>query len=108
MVKLIVRLPEKKRERLPLFRSRPATLAKKEENLASHSRIRITARQGKYIGGQPKLGFDIVDRRYVVNEVEAGRSITSRFEGSRRAACEIRVQTAQRPNEESRRLDSQP
>jgi DNA invertase Pin-like site-specific DNA recombinase len=31
----------------------------------------LTARQGKYIGGQPKLGFDIVDRRYVVNEVEA-------------------------------------
>jgi site-specific DNA recombinase len=71
MVKLIVRIPEKKRERLPLFRSRPATLAKKQENLASHSRIRITARQGKYIGGQPKLGFDIVDRRYLVNEVEA-------------------------------------
>jgi hypothetical protein len=71
MVKLIVRIPEKKRERLPLFRSRPATLAKKQENLASHSRIRITARQGKYIGGQPKLGFDIVDRRYVVNETEA-------------------------------------
>jgi site-specific DNA recombinase len=31
----------------------------------------LTARQGKYIGGQPKLGFDIVDRRYAVNEVEA-------------------------------------
>ena len=30
-----------------------------------------TARQGKYIGGQPKLGLDIVDRRYVVNEKEA-------------------------------------
>jgi DNA invertase Pin-like site-specific DNA recombinase len=31
----------------------------------------LTARQGKYIGGQPKLGFDIVDRRYAVNETEA-------------------------------------
>ena len=30
-----------------------------------------TARQGKYIGGQPKLGLDIVDRRYVVNREEA-------------------------------------
>ncbi len=30
-----------------------------------------TARQGKYIGGQPKLGLDIVDRRYVVNRKEA-------------------------------------
>jgi len=30
-----------------------------------------TARQGKYIGGQPKLGLDIVDRRYVVNAEEA-------------------------------------
>ncbi len=30
-----------------------------------------TARQGKYIGGQPKLGLDIVDRRYVINEGEA-------------------------------------
>ncbi len=30
-----------------------------------------TARQGKYIGGQPKLGLDIVDRRYVINEKEA-------------------------------------
>ncbi|MEL7499066.1 MAG: recombinase family protein [Planctomycetota bacterium] len=30
-----------------------------------------TARQGKYIGGQPKLGLDIIDRRYVVNEDEA-------------------------------------
>jgi hypothetical protein len=31
----------------------------------------ITARQGKYIGGQPNLGVDIVDRQYVINEVEA-------------------------------------
>jgi site-specific DNA recombinase len=30
-----------------------------------------TARQGKYIGGQPKLGLDIVDRKYVINEDEA-------------------------------------
>ena len=30
-----------------------------------------TARQGKYIGGQPVLGLDIVDRRYVVNRTEA-------------------------------------
>jgi len=30
-----------------------------------------TARQGKYIGGQPKLGLDIVDRKYVVNVEEA-------------------------------------
>ncbi len=30
-----------------------------------------TARQGKYIGGQPKLGLDIIDRRYVVNAEEA-------------------------------------
>lgn len=30
-----------------------------------------TARQGKYIGGQPKLGLDIIDRRYVINEDEA-------------------------------------
>ena len=30
-----------------------------------------TARQGKYIGGQPKMGLDIVDRRYVVNAKEA-------------------------------------
>ena len=29
-----------------------------------------TARQGKYIGGQPVLGLDIVDRRYVVNRDE--------------------------------------
>ncbi|MDP1563700.1 MAG: recombinase family protein, partial [Pirellulaceae bacterium] len=31
----------------------------------------LTARQGKYIGGQPKLGLDIVDRRYVINSDEA-------------------------------------
>ena len=31
----------------------------------------LTARQGKYIGGQPKLGLDIIDRKYVVNEEEA-------------------------------------
>jgi site-specific DNA recombinase len=31
----------------------------------------LTARQGKYIGGQPKLGLDIVDRRYAINEHEA-------------------------------------
>lgn len=31
----------------------------------------LTARQGKYIGGQPKLGLDIVDRRYVINTEEA-------------------------------------
>jgi site-specific DNA recombinase len=31
----------------------------------------LTARQGKYIGGQPKLGLDIVDRRYLINEDEA-------------------------------------
>jgi site-specific DNA recombinase len=31
----------------------------------------LTARQGKYIGGQPKLGLDIVDRRYAINEDEA-------------------------------------
>ena len=30
-----------------------------------------TARQGKYIGGQPKMGLDIIDRRYVINEDEA-------------------------------------
>ena len=30
-----------------------------------------TARQGKYVGGQPVLGLDIVDRRYVVNQPEA-------------------------------------
>ena len=30
-----------------------------------------TARQGKYIGGQPVLGLDIVDKRYVVNRAEA-------------------------------------
>lgn len=30
-----------------------------------------TARQGKYVGGQPVLGLDIVDRKYVVNEPEA-------------------------------------
>jgi site-specific DNA recombinase len=31
----------------------------------------LTARQGKYIGGQPKLGLDIVDRKYVINPIEA-------------------------------------
>jgi site-specific DNA recombinase len=31
----------------------------------------LTARQGKYIGGQPKLGLDIVDRKYVINQEEA-------------------------------------
>jgi len=31
----------------------------------------LTARQGKYIGGQPKLGLDIVDRKYVINPEEA-------------------------------------
>jgi site-specific DNA recombinase len=31
----------------------------------------LTARQGKYIGGQPKLGLDVVDRRYVINEKDA-------------------------------------
>jgi DNA invertase Pin-like site-specific DNA recombinase len=31
----------------------------------------LTARQGKYIGGQPKLGLDIVDRRYAINKDEA-------------------------------------
>jgi site-specific DNA recombinase len=30
-----------------------------------------TARLGKYIGGQPVLGLDIVDKRYVVNRTEA-------------------------------------
>lgn len=30
-----------------------------------------TARQGKYIGGQPKMGLDIIDRKYVVNVEEA-------------------------------------
>lgn len=30
-----------------------------------------TARQGKYIGGQPVLGLDIIDKRYVVNAHEA-------------------------------------
>jgi site-specific DNA recombinase len=30
-----------------------------------------TARQGKYIGGQPKLGLDIIDRKYVINPDEA-------------------------------------
>ena len=30
-----------------------------------------TARQGKYIGGQPVLGLDIVDKKYVVNREEA-------------------------------------
>ena len=30
-----------------------------------------TARMGKYIGGQPVLGLDIVDKRYVVNRTEA-------------------------------------
>ncbi len=30
-----------------------------------------TARQGKYIGGQPKMGLDIVDRKYVINTEEA-------------------------------------
>ena len=30
-----------------------------------------TARQGKYIGGQPVLGLDIIDKRYVVNTDEA-------------------------------------
>ena len=30
-----------------------------------------TARQGKYIGGQPKMGLDIVDRKYIVNTEEA-------------------------------------
>ena len=29
-----------------------------------------TAQQGKYIGGQPVLGLDIIDRKYVVNRVE--------------------------------------
>ena len=31
----------------------------------------LTARQGKYIGGQPKLGLDIADRKYVINQEEA-------------------------------------
>lgn len=41
-----------------------------------------TAQQGKYIGGQPILGLDIVDRKYVVNEVEASevRRIFALFE----------------------------
>jgi hypothetical protein len=52
MVKLIVRIPEKKRERLPLFRSRPATLAKKWGNLASHSRIRITTERVPWACGK--------------------------------------------------------
>ncbi len=30
-----------------------------------------TARHGKYLGGQPVLGLDIVDRQYVVNRTEA-------------------------------------
>ena len=30
-----------------------------------------TARQGKYVGGQPVLGYDIVDKKYVVNTAEA-------------------------------------
>jgi len=30
-----------------------------------------TARQGKYIGGQPVLALDIIDKKYVVNRTEA-------------------------------------
>jgi len=30
-----------------------------------------TARQGKYVGGGPILGLDVVDKKYVVNEAEA-------------------------------------
>ncbi len=30
-----------------------------------------TARQGKYIGGQPVMGLDIIDKKYVVNRTEA-------------------------------------
>ena len=41
-----------------------------------------TAQQGKYIGGQPILGLDIVDKKYAVNEAEAKqvRRIFSLFE----------------------------
>ena len=41
-----------------------------------------TARQGKFFGGGPILGLDIVDRRYVVNDEEAKRvrSIFDLFE----------------------------
>jgi len=41
-----------------------------------------TAKQGKFVGGGPILGLDIVDRRYVVNQEEAKlvRSIFDRFE----------------------------
>ncbi len=31
----------------------------------------VSARQGKYIGGQPVLGLDIIDKRYDVNADEA-------------------------------------
>ena len=30
-----------------------------------------TARLGKYIGCQPKMGLDVVDRKYVINQEEA-------------------------------------
>jgi len=41
-----------------------------------------TARQGKYVGGGPILGLDVVDKKYVVNPEEAKlvRDIFDRFE----------------------------
>jgi site-specific DNA recombinase len=41
-----------------------------------------TARQGKYVGGGPILGLDVVDKKYVVNREEAKlvRDIFDRFE----------------------------
>ncbi len=41
-----------------------------------------TARQGKYVGGGPILGLDIVDKKYIVNEEEAKmvKAIFDRFE----------------------------
>jgi len=41
-----------------------------------------TARQGKYVGGGPILGLDVVDKKYVINEEEAKQvlSIFNLFE----------------------------
>ena len=39
----------------------------------TRDKMAATRRKGKWSGGHPVLGYDVVDRKLVINEVEAGR-----------------------------------
>ena len=75
-----------------------------------------TARQGKYVGGGPVLGLDVVDRKYVVNQREAKLvrrvfDLFTQIESCRKVAEALNAEgltTKRHPDRDGRRWGGKP